>query len=223
MKLICEVLEGLQSITEEKAGKKHLWLEGTFLQGNIKNRNGRIYNADMLESEVNRYNESHIKTNRAWGELGHPQGPTINLDRICIKHESVHRDGDNFIGRSKVLTELPMGQIVEGLINAGGSLGVSSRGMGSLKMEEGVAHVQNDFRLATLADVVTDPSAHDAFVQGIFENVNWIFDSVSGTYSQQPVDRLAESMKKMPAKTINENKVKLFEQFIWSLSNRKLP
>lgn len=223
MKLICEVLEDLQPITEEKAGKKHLWLEGTFLQGNIKNRNGRIYNADMLEAEVNRYNQSHIQTNRAWGELGHPQGPTINLDRICVKHESVRREGDNFIGRSKVLTDLPMGRIVEGLINAGGSLGVSSRGMGSLKMEEGAAIVQNDFRLATLADVVTDPSAHDAFVQGIFENVNWIFDPASGTYSQQPVDRLAEAMKKMPAKVINENKVKLFEHFIASLSNRKLP
>jgi len=193
------------------------------LQGNIKNRNGRVYDADMLEQEVNRYSADHIEKKRAWGELGHPQGPTINLDRICVMHESVRREGDNFIGRSKVLTDLPMGQIVEGLINAGGSLGVSSRGMGSLKMEEGVMRVQNDFRLATLADVVTDPSAHDAFVQGIFENVNWIFDPASGTYSQQPVEKLAEAMKNMSAKTINENKVKLFEQFIWSLSNRKLP
>lgn len=221
MKLICEMYDDLTPITEEKGDKKNLYLEGTFLQGNIKNRNGRIYDADVLENEVNRYVVENINKNRAWGELGHPTGPTINLDRVCVMHESVKRSGDNFIGRSKVLTDLPMGQVVEGLINAGGSLGVSSRGMGSLKMVEGAMRVQNDFRLATLADVVSDPSAHDAFVQGIFEGVNWLFDPVSSTWSEEPVARLAESMKKLPAKVITEHKVQLFEQFLSTLTNRK--
>jgi hypothetical protein len=220
MKLICETLEDTKFITEEVGGKKHLYLEGTYLQGNLKNRNGRVYDTAVLETEVNRYMRENIEKKRAWGELGHPDGPAINFDRVCVMHESMRRDGDNFIGKSKVLTDLPMGKIVEGLLNAGGSLGVSSRGMGSLKMVEGVMRVQSDFRLATAADVVADPSAPDAFVEGIMEGVNWIFDPISATWSEQPIERLAESMKKMPAKMIAERKVQLFERFLATISNR---
>jgi hypothetical protein len=223
MFLICETIEDSRFIIEEATDDKpkRLYLEGTFLQGNIKNRNGRIYNSDILENEINRYVKDNVSSKRAYGELGHPQGPTINLDRVCILHESVKRNGDNFIGKARVLTELPMGKIVEGYIKEGCQLGVSSRGMGSLKMVEGVQHVQNDFKLATLADVVADPSAPDAFVQGIMEGRTWIFDPISGTWAEQGIEKLAEEMKKAPSKMITENKVKLFERFINSLTNKK--
>ena len=222
MFLICENVEDSKFIVEETSeGKKKLYLEGTFLQGNIKNRNGRIYDTDILESEINRYVKENVAGKRAYGELGHPQGPTINLDRVCILHENIKRDGDNFIGKARVLTHLPMGKIVEGYIAEGCQLGVSSRGMGSLKMVEGVQRVQSDFRLATLADVVADPSAPDAFVQGIMEGRTWIFDAISGTWAEQAVEKLAEDMKKAPAKMIVENKVKLFEHFLSTLTNRK--
>lgn len=222
MFLIREDINDSKFILEEGAeGKKKLYLEGTFLQGNIKNRNGRMYNSDVLENEVNRYMNEHMKANRAFGELGHPQGPTINLDRVCIKHESIQRSGDNFIGKARVLTELPMGKIVEGFINEGCQLGVSSRGMGTLKMVEGVQMVQGDFRLATLADVVADPSAPDAFVNGIMEGRSWVMDPISGTWAERGIEKLAEDMKKAPAKIVNENKIKLFEHFLSSLTNKK--
>lgn len=223
MFLICENVEDFKVIVEqaEEGSKKRLYLEGTFLQGNIKNRNGRIYDANILENEVNRYVKENVAGKRAYGELGHPQGPTINLDRACILHESITRNGDNFIGKARVLTKLPMGKIVEGFIEEGCQLGVSSRGMGSLKMVEGVMRVQNDFRLATLADVVADPSAPDAFVQGIMEGRSWIFDPISGTWSERGIEKLAEEMKKAPAKTISENKIKLFEVFLSTLTNKK--
>jgi hypothetical protein len=223
MFLICENVEDSRFIIEEGSeGKpRKLYLEGTFLQGNIKNRNGRIYDSDLLENEIKRYMGENVKSKRAFGELGHPQGPTINLDRVCILHENVKREGDNFIGKARVLTELPMGKIVEGYIKEGCQLGVSSRGMGSLKMVEGIQRVQPDFRLATLADVVADPSAPDAFVNGIMEGRSWIFDAISGTWAEQGVEKLAEDMKKMPAKTINENLIPLFERFMKTLSNRK--
>jgi hypothetical protein len=222
MFLICENVEDSRFIIEEGAdgAKKKMYLEGTFLQGNIKNRNGRIYDADILENEINRYVSENVAGKRAYGELGHPQGPTINLDRVCILHESIKRNGDNFIGRARVLTELPMGKIVEGYIKEGCQLGVSSRGMGSLKMVEGVQRVQNDFRLATLADVVADPSAPDAFVQGIMEGRAWIFDPISGTWAEQGIERLSEEMKKMPAKIVEERKLKLFEHFMNTLTNK---
>lgn len=223
MFLICENVEDSKFTLEEATEKtpKRLYLEGTFLQGNLKNRNGRIYNTDVLENEINRYMKENMASKRAFGELGHPQGPTINLDRVCVLHENIKRDGDNFIGKARVLTHLPMGKIVEGYITEGCQLGVSSRGMGSLKMIEGVQHVQNDFRLATLADVVADPSAPDAFVQGIMEGRTWIFDAISGTWAEQGVEKLAEDMKRAPAKVVIENKIKLFEQFMNSLTNKK--
>lgn len=221
MKLICELVEDVQTLIVEAEGKKNLYIEGIFLQGNIKNRNGRIYDADTLEKEVGRYVKENVEKKRAWGELNHPSGPTINLDKVCVMHESVKRVGDNFIGRSKVLTDLPMGQIVEGLINAGGCLGVSSRGMGSLKMVEGVMRVQDDFRLATLADVVSDPSAHDAFVQGIFEGANWLYDPISGMWTEAKVEQIAENIKQKSSKEIEANKLQLFEAFFNSLTNKK--
>jgi hypothetical protein len=222
MFLICENIEDSRFLIEETSeGKKKMYLEGTFLQGNIKNRNGRIYDADILENEISRYVKENVKSNRAYGELGHPQGPTINLDRVCILHENVRRDGDNFIGKARVLTELPMGKIVEGYIKEGCQLGVSSRGMGSIKMVEGVQRVQNDFRLATLADVVADPSAPDAFVQGIMEGRAWIFDPISGTWAERGIEKLAEQMKSAPAKVINENKLALLETFFKTLTNKK--
>lgn len=223
MFLICENIEDSRFILEEGAEgqPKRMYLEGTFLQGNIKNRNGRIYDTDLLENEINRYVSENVKNKRAYGELGHPQGPTINLDRVCILHESVKRDGDNFIGKARVLTKLPMGQHVAGYIEEGCQLGVSSRGMGSLKMVEGVQRVQSDFRLATLADVVADPSAPDAFVNGIMEGRSWVFDPFSGTWAERGIEQIAEQMKKMPAKKINENKIALFEHFLNTLTNKK--
>lgn len=223
MFLICEKVEDFKVVLEEGTENtpKRMYLEGTFLQGNIKNRNGRIYDSDILENEVQRYFNENVTAKRAYGELGHPQGPTINLDRVCILHENIKRDGDNFIGKARVLTSLPMGKIVEGFISEGCQLGVSSRGMGSLKMVEGVQRVQSDFRLATLADVVADPSAPDAFVHGIMEGRSWIFDPISGTWAERGIEKLAEDMKNAPAKVINENKLKLFEHFLSSLTNKK--
>lgn len=222
MFLITENVDDAKFVIEEGAeGKpRRLYLEGTFLQGNLKNRNGRWYDSDILEGEINRYVSENVKGKRAYGELGHPQGPTINLDRVCILHESIKRDGDNFMGKARVLTHLPMGKIVEGFIAEGCQLGVSSRGMGSLKMVEGVQRVQSDFRLATLADVVADPSAPDAFVNGIMEGRSWVFDAISGTWCEHGIEKLAEEMKKAPAKQINENLIPLFERFMNTLSNR---
>jgi hypothetical protein len=221
--LIRENIEDTKFILEEGAdgSPKKLYLAGTFLQGNLKNRNGRMYDSDILENEVNRYMNETMKAKRAYGELGHPQGPTINLDRVCILHESIKRDGDNFIGKARVLTHLPMGKVVEGFITEGCQLGVSSRGMGTLKMVEGVQKVQSDFRLATLADVVADPSAPDAFVDGIMEGRSWVFDPFSGTWAERGIEKLAENIKQMPAKTISTNKVKLLEAFLATLTNKK--
>ena len=166
MKLIREEIESVEFITEEKNGKKSLYIEGIFLQGNIKNRNGRMYPMETLQKEVNRYNEAHVQSGRALGELGHPDGPTVNLDRVSHKITSLRESGSNFIGRAKIL-DTPMGQIAKSLIGEGVKLGVSSRGIGSLKpTKEGFNVVGDDFMLATAADIVSDPSAPDAFVEG---------------------------------------------------------
>jgi hypothetical protein len=222
MFLITENVDDARFIIEEglEGKPKRLYLEGTFLQGNLKNRNGRIYDTEILENEIGRYVTENVNSKRAYGELGHPQGPTINLDRVCILHESIKRDGNNFIGKARVLTHLPMGKIVEGFIAEGCQLGVSSRGMGSLKMVEGVQKVQSDFRLATLADVVADPSAPDAFVQGIMEGRSWVFDAISGTWCERGIEKLAEDMKAAPARAVSENLIPLFERFMNTLSNR---
>ena len=176
MKLITEKVEDVQVLTEEKNGKKKLYIEGTFLQGEIKNRNGRMYPLATLEREVSKYNESFIKSGRALGELGHPEGPTVNLDRASHLITSLVQEGNNFRGRARIL-ETPMGNIAKNLLDEGVKLGVSSRGIGSLKETNGCKVVADDYMLATAADIVADPSAPDAFVNGIMEGKEWIWQT----------------------------------------------
>ena len=176
MKLIREEIENVEVIVEERGGKKNLYIEGVFLQGDIKNRNGRMYPSNTLGREVARYNEAFVNKGRALGELGHPDGPTVNLDRVSHKITSLRQEGSNFIGRAKILNT-PMGSIAKNLLDEGVKLGVSSRGVGSVNMNnEGVNVVGEDFMLATAADIVADPSAPDAFVDGIMEGKDWIWD-----------------------------------------------
>jgi len=176
MKLIREEIETVEVLTEEKNGRKHFYISGPFLQGDVKNRNGRIYESRILAKEVKRYNEEYINKGRAMGELGHPDGPTVNLDRVSHKITRLEQDGSNFIGKAKIL-ETPMGRIASALLSDGVTLGVSSRGMGSLENRNGINYVGEDFMLATAADIVADPSAPDAFVQGIMEGKEWVWDN----------------------------------------------
>jgi len=216
MKLIREEIESVEFITEEKNGKKSLFIEGIFLQGNIKNRNGRMYPMDTLRREVERYNESNVVSGRALGELGHPDGPTVNLDRVSHKIVSLKESGSNFIGKAKILNT-PMGKIAENLISEGVKLGVSSRGIGSLKQtKEGFNVVGEDFMLATAADIVADPSAPDAFVEGIMEGKEWVWE---GTVLRE---KFASDAKRrintlVGQKRLEENKLNLFNEFINSL------
>jgi len=177
MKLISEHIEDVEYITEEKDnGEKTYKIKGVFMQSEVKNRNGRVYPFPVLEKEVNRYNKDYVNENRAFGELGHPDGPTVNLERASHMITSLKPDGKNFIGEAKIL-KTPMGRIVENLMDAGGKLGVSSRGMGSLEQKNGANYVKNDFYLATAADIVADPSAPNAFVQGIMEGKEWVWNN----------------------------------------------
>jgi hypothetical protein len=198
MKLICEVLEEVKLITEEKEdGKKDFFIEGIFMQADLKNRNGRIYPMPVMEKEVNRYVKEYVDTKRAFGELGHPEGPSINLDRISHMITELKKDGSNIIGRAKIL-ETPMGNIAKNIIQGGGALGVSSRGMGSLKDKNGIMEVQDDFTLATAADIVADPSAPGAFVNGIMEGVEWVWDN--GLLKAQQIELYKEEIEKAAAK-----------------------
>ena len=216
MKLIREEIENVEVIVEERNGKKSLYIEGVFLQGDIKNRNGRMYPAQTLAKEVSRYNEDFVGKGRALGELGHPDGPTVNLDRVSHKIMSLRQEGSNFIGRAKVLNT-PMGNIAKNLLDEGVKLGVSSRGVGSVTTNnEGVNVVGEDFMLATAADIVADPSAPDAFVDGIMEGKDWIWDGgvlrekfATKTYKQ--INTLASSRE------LQENKLKLFKEFLGNL------
>jgi len=216
MKLITEEIEQVEFIVEQRNGKKSLYIEGVFLQGNIQNRNGRMYPMETLRREVARYNESNIVSGRALGELGHPDGPTVNLDRVSHKIVSLKESGSNFIGKAKILST-PMGKIAASLIDEGVKLGVSSRGIGSLKQtREGVNVVGEDFMLATAADIVADPSAPDAFVEGIMEGKDWVWDGgilreklAEKTYAQ--INTLANT------KQLEENKLFLFDQFLSNL------
>jgi hypothetical protein len=177
MKLISEHIEDVEYITEEKdGGEKTYKIKGVFMQSEVKNRNGRVYPFPVLEKEVNRYNKDYVNQNRAFGELGHPDGPTVNLERASHMITSLKPEGKNFIGEAKIL-KTPMGRIVENLMDAGGKLGVSSRGMGSLEQKNGANYVKNDFYLATAADIVADPSAPNAFVQGIMEGKEWVWNN----------------------------------------------
>ena len=217
MKLIREEIESVKFITEKlKSGKQNLYIEGIFLQGNITNRNGRMYPIETLRKEVGRYNESNVQSGRALGELGHPDSPTVNLDRVSHKIVSLKEHGSNFIGRAKIL-DTPMGSIASSLIKEGVKLGVSSRGIGSLKpTKEGFNVVGDDFMLATAADIVADPSAPDVFVEGIMEGKEWVWEGNTfreqlASQTQKKIDTLVEQ------KALEEHKLNLFNEFINSL------
>ena len=219
MKLICEILEEVKLVTEEKEdGKKDFYIEGVFMQADIQTRNGRIYPMPVMEKEVGRYVKEYVNTNRAFGELGHPQGPQINLDRISHMITELRRDGSNIVGRAKIL-ETPMGNIAKNIIQGGGSLGVSSRGMGSLKERNGIMEVQDDFLLATAADIVADPSAPNAFVNGIMEGVEWVWDN--GILKQQQIELYKEEIEKAAAKpnkrALEEAMLKTWSHFLSKL------
>ena len=216
MKLITEEISSVKFITEGKGGKKRMYIEGVFLQGDIKNRNGRMYPVQTLAKEVGRYNESFVKKGRALGELGHPEGPTVNLDRVSHKIVSLKQEGNNFKGKAQLL-ETPMGKIAKSLIAEGVTLGVSSRGVGSLKEDNnGCKVVGEDFMLATAADIVADPSAPDAFVSGIMEGKEWVWEG--GILRES----LASQTKKhintlVDQKRLEEHKLNLFNDFLSNL------
>ena len=216
MKLITEEISNVQIITEGKGANKKLYIEGVFLQGDIKNRNGRMYPMETLSREVQRYNETFVQKGRALGELGHPDGPTVNLDRVSHKITSLVREGSNFKGKAQILNT-PMGKIASSLLDEGVMLGVSSRGVGSLRTtNEGHKVVGEDFMLATAADIVADPSAPDAFVQGIMEGKEWVWEG--GILREQ----LAEQTKKrintlVDQRRLEEHKLDLFKSFLLDL------
>ena len=216
MKLITEEIESVEFIVEERNGKKSMFIEGIFLQGDIANRNRRMYPLDTLRKEVARYDENFVQKGRALGELGHPEGPTVNLDRVSHKIVSLKESGSNFIGKAKLL-DTPMGNIAKSLIGEGVRLGVSSRGMGSLRQtKEGINVVESDFMLATAADIVADPSAPDAFVDGIMEGKDWVMEG--GIIREKLVEKTYKQINTLvDEKSLQENKLKLFQNFLSNL------
>jgi len=214
MKLITENIEDIQILTEEKDGKKNLYIEGVFLQSEIKNRNGRIYPFSVLEKEVGRYNEEYVKTGRALGELGHPDGPTVNLDRVSHRITSLKAEGNNFIGKAQILAT-PMGNIAKSLLEEGVKLGVSSRGMGSIDRQENANYVMDDFMLATAADIVADPSAPDAFVNGIMEGREWVWDN--GILQEKTVAKYQRYIDESTRREMEARTLQVFEHFLSNL------
>ena len=211
MKLITETVEEIKVITEENNGVKTLYIQGPFLVAETKNRNGRSYPVSVLENEVNRYMKEYVEKNRAFGELGHPESPTINLERVSHMITNITKNGNVFEGKAKVL-DTPMGKIAKNLMEAGATLGVSSRGMGSLKNEGGVNIVQPDFYLATAADIVADPSAPGAFVQGIMESKEWVWDN--GLVKEVNINEYHEQIKSAKQKQLDDISLKIFENFL---------
>ena len=214
MKLIRELTESVQYLTEEKDGKKTLFIEGPFLVAEAVNKNKRMYKEETMRNEVNRYSEEYINKNRAFGELGHPDTPSINLDRVSHLIVGLRQEGNAWIGKAKIL-ETPMGNIARNLIEGGAQLGVSSRGMGSLKMENGINVVQGDFHLATAADIVADPSAPGAFVQGIMEGKEWML--VNGIWTEEQHEVAKQEIKQASSKEIEAVSLKIFENFLKKL------
>ena len=216
MKLICELTESVDyELIEEGAGKsKQYFIEGIFMQSEQKNKNGRIYPKEVLQKEVNRYVKEYVEPKRAFGELGHPDGPTVNLDRVSHMITELVEDGKNFIGRAKIL-DTPNGQIVKSLIDEGARLGVSSRGMGTLKPDKKAQIVQDDFYLATAADIVADPSAPNAFVEGIMEGVEWIYEN--GRLKAYDIDQMQKELKSARLNKLQETKLNLWKRFVESL------
>jgi intergrase/recombinase len=213
MKLIREVLEQTSTIVEEKVGgKKNYFIEGVFLQSEIVNRNKRMYQEGVMDREVGRYMKEYVEKNRAYGELGHPDTPSINLDRVSHLIVNLRKEGTNYIGKAKIL-ETPMGMIARGLLDGGANLGVSSRAMGSLKTNnEGVQVVQDDFMLSTAADIVADPSAPDAFVRGIMENREWAF--VDGKFVEKNIEEVKRNIRKTSSKNLQEAQLRAFQDFL---------
>ena len=214
MKLIVEVIETLNYLTEDKDGKKSMYIEGPFLQSEIVNRNGRMYESRTMSKEVQRYTENYINKNRAFGELGHPDTPSINLDRVSHIITSLRREGNDWIGKAKIL-ETPMGNIARSLIEGGAQIGVSSRGMGSLKSVNGINIVQDDFYLATAADIVADPSAPNAFVQGIMEGKEWMI--VDGVWTEMDYSKAKQEITRTSRKQIEEVSLRIFKNFLKKL------
>ena len=214
MKLITEQIENVNVISEGKGDSKKLYIEGVFLQSELKNRNGRMYPFSVLEKEVNRYNEEYIKTSRALGELGHPDGPTVNLDRVSHRITSLSAEGNNFIGKAQIL-DTPMGKIAKSLLEDGVKLGVSSRGMGSIDKQEDVNVVMDDFMLATAADIVADPSAPDAFVNGIMEGKERAWDN--GILKETKVAKYKSYIDDATRQNLEERTLEVFNNFLQGL------
>jgi hypothetical protein len=214
MKLITEEIQNAEYIVEQNNGKKDYKIKGIFMQAEMKNKNGRVYPKDVLEREVGRYNREFINKSRAFGELGHPDGPTVNLERVSHMIKALYPDGNNFIGEAKIL-DTPYGKIVKNLIDEGAKLGVSSRGMGTLTNRGGANVVSDDFYLATAADIVADPSAPEAFVEGIMEGKEWVWDN--GLIKEQEVNRLKLEMSNAKTHELAEKQAKVFESFIKNL------
>jgi len=215
MKLISELIEDIEILTEENDGKKDTYIKGIFLQTEITNRNGRMYKYDTMSREVNKYNEEFVKRGRALGELGHPEGPQINLDRVSHKIVDLYPEGKNFIGKAKLL-ETPMGKIAKNLLEEGVQLGVSSRGLGSIKKEGTTSVVADDFILATAADIVADPSAPDAFVEGIYEGREWVMEN--NRFKEVHIEQIKQALDTAPSREeLMEKKIRAFDFFLRNL------
>ena len=214
MKLIGEHIEDIKLLTEEKDGKEYTYIQGVFLQGDIKNRNGRVYPMPVLQREVTNYNENFVQKSRALGELGHPDGPTINLDRVSHKIVELYQDGSNYVGKAKLL-ETPMGQIAKNLLREGVQLGVSSRGVGSLESKGGSNYVRDDFMLTTAADIVADPSAPDAFVNGIMEGKEWVWNN--GAFKEAELQQAKEDLERVSRGDLEGKILESFEKLLSNL------
>ena len=215
MKLIAEFNETISPIITEGAnGKKDYFIEGVFMQADIKNRNGRVYPKAIMEKEVNRYKKEFVEKDRAFGELGHPEGPTINLDKVSHLIQSLELEGKNYVGKAKVLST-PNGEIVKALINDGAKLGVSSRGLGSLEQKGDAQYVKNDFQLATAGDIVADPSAPEAFVEGIMEGVEWVMEN--GILTRVQIETMQKELRSAKSNQLEETKLNLWKRFVESL------
>ena len=217
MRIIKELNESITYLTEESKDPKkpNVFIEGVFLQSDLKNKNGRVYPKEIMQREVQRYVNENVKTKRAYGELGHPDGPTVNLDRVSHMITDLREDGNNWIGKAKIM-DTPMGRIVKELISEGAQLGVSSRGLGSLKEKNGINEVQGDFMLATAADIVADPSAPDAFVSGIMEGKEWVF--VNGKWTEQDIEEAKSTISRANIRDLEEEKMQVFSNFLDKLS-----
>jgi hypothetical protein len=218
MKLIREEVQDIKYLVEQdkKTGKKSYCIEGVFMQAEKQNRNGRLYPFGTLQKEVERYNNEYVNKSRAFGELGHPDNPSINLDRVSHMITKLYPDGNNFIGKAKIV-DTPMGNIVKGLLDGGACLGVSTRGVGSLKPQNGYQLVQGDFKLATAADIVADPSAPDAFVKGIMENYDWWLDNSTGMWQKKYIEESRKQIKTFSKRQIEEKALDIFKSYISKL------